>query len=305
MEGKTLLQRPMGPRTLKRNPLPSIQTNQAPDSNRRPALTIKPISAPNPPQPPPETHPEPARPPPPSLSLSIPRPGNARPTAPKIKLQINATSSSGPLFESYAGGPTGPPIEPESSAYPDEKTMRPPSTIMPNQKPADSYDSLRVLVETGLDELKISTPPLVSDKASDKIELTTAISNARKWTDADFDVLERLGEGAGGAVAKVRDKQTGLILARKTITTREAPMKQLQRELTIAASVEHINIIKWYGAYMSPSMSEIKIVMELCEGGSLESVGKRLRERGGVVGEKIAGRLAEGVRIWTPYLLLI
>ena len=42
---------------------------------------------------------------------------------------------------------------------------------------------------------------------------------------------------------------------------------------------------------------EIKVLMEYCEGGSLESVGKRMREIGGRVSERVAGRLAEGVRI--------
>jgi mitogen-activated protein kinase kinase len=37
------------------------------------------------------------------------------------------------------------------------------------------------------------------------------------------------------------------------------------------------------------------VVMEICQGKSLESVGKRIKERGARVGEKVAGRLAEGV----------
>jgi len=53
---------------------------------------------------------------------------------------------------------------------------------------------------------------------------------------------------------------------------------------------------------MSPSSSEVKILMEFCEGGSLEAVGKRIRDRGAVVGEKIAGRLAEGVLQGLAYL---
>jgi mitogen-activated protein kinase kinase len=35
--------------------------------------------------------------------------------------------------------------------------------------------------------------------------------------------------------------------------------------------------------------------MEYCDGGSLEAIGKKIKEIGGVVGEKITGRLAEGV----------
>ncbi|KIY44439.1 kinase-like protein [Fistulina hepatica ATCC 64428] len=122
------------------------------------------------------------------------------------------------------------------------------------------------------------------------------------WSDDVFEELERLGEGAGGAVHKVRVKRTGKIMARKTITTREAPMKQLLRELAMISSKEHRNIILFYGAYMSPSSSEVKILMELCEGGSLEAVGKRMRETGAVVGEPIAGRLAEGVLQGLAYL---
>jgi len=72
--------------------------------------------------------------------------------------------------------------------------------------------------------------------------------------------------------------------------------------LAIISSTKHVNIIQFYGAYVSPSSSEVKIVMEFCEGGSLEAVGKRIKERGAVVGEKIAGRLAEGVLQGLAYL---
>jgi len=53
---------------------------------------------------------------------------------------------------------------------------------------------------------------------------------------------------------------------------------------------------------MSPSSSEVKILMDFCEGGSLESVGKKIKERNAIVGEKIAGRLAEGVLQGLAYL---
>ena len=143
-------------------------------------------------------------------------------------------------------------------------------------------------METGLDGLKITDQPELLVDAPE--------TQTRKYSDADFEELDRLGEGAGGAVHKVKDKATGFVLARKTVTTREAPMKQLQRELRIAMTVVNPNLIRTYGAYMSPSMSEVKIVMDYCEGGSLESIGKQLKERGAIIGEKIAGRIAEGVR---------
>lgn len=127
----------------------------------------------------------------------------------------------------------------------------------------------------------------------------------QEWSDDDLEELSRLGEGAGGAVHKVRDRKTGLIMARKSITVHEAPMKQLLREIHIMSSTEHQNIIKFYGVYISPSSSEVKVLMEYGEGGSLESVSKRMRQIGGRVGEKVAGRLAEGVRFRLCDILLV
>lgn len=126
--------------------------------------------------------------------------------------------------------------------------------------------------------------------------LRQTVGGFEQWSDDALEELSRLGEGAGGAVYKVRDRKTGAIMARKSITLHEAPMKQLLREIKIISSTSHQNIIKFYGAYISPSSSEVKVLMEYGEGGSLESVGKRMRQIGGRVGEKVAGRLAEGVR---------
>ena len=66
---------------------------------------------------------------------------------------------------------------------------------------------------------------------------------------------------------------------------------------------------------MSLLLSEIKIIMEFCEGRSFGSVGKCIEELGGRVGEGVAGRLAKGVStrhemskyvcIWTHILDLL
>ena len=162
---------------------------------------------------------------------------------------------------------------------------------MPAQKLAESFGSLSELVSE-LEVIRATLPPTANSQSSPST-----------YSDDVFEEICRLGEGAGGAVHKVKDKRTNVIMARKTITTREVPVKQLMRELSIAASAEHINITKWHGTYMSPSSNEIKILMEYCEGGSLEGVGKRIKERGAVVGEKITGRLAEGVGHFTDFLI--
>lgn len=275
----TLVQRPMGPRSINRSSTPTSYL-ASPDSSS-PGRKLKPTLSP-----PTPSQSESSRPALPSLTLSIPRAPVSKPSVPKIK--INLGSTGGPLFESYAGGPNGPPLE--VNPVPDDVTIIPePITVMPPHKLAESFGSLRELV-TELEVIRATLPPSANSQSPPS------------YSDDVLEEIGRIGEGAGGAVHKVKDKRTGLIMARKTITTREVPMKQLMRELSIAASAEHINIIKWHGAYMSPSSNEIKILMEYGEGGSLEGVGKRIKERGAVVGEKIAGRLAEGVSTLTDVL---
>ena len=317
MEGRTtVLQRPMGPRSINRSS-PSLVLQNTSDSRRPfspPSLTIST----------PPIQPEPSRavaPQPPSLTLSIPRPLNSKPSAPKIKLQLNTTANagplfegyasgpggldprpsnpkpsapkiklqintganSGPLFESYAGGPGG--LDPQPANLTEERTIRPESlTMVPTHKQADAFGNLRDLV-TELEAIRTGPQSVPRDSIYSK-----------DLSDDVFEELSHLGEGAGGGVHKVRNKRTGMIMARKTITTLEAPRRQLERELSIAATANHPNIIKWYGVYMSPSSSEIKILMEYCEGRSLDAVGRQMKELGAVVGEKIYGRLAEGVR---------
>jgi len=272
----TLLQRPMGPRSIRSStPTPFLASPDSSSPSRKLKPTLSPLTP---------SQSESSRPALPSLTLSIPRAPASKPSVPKIK--INLGSTGGPLFESYAGGPNGPALE--VNPVPDDVTIIPePITVMPPQKLAESFGSLRELV-TELEAVRATLPPSANSPPS--------------YSDDVLEEIGRIGEGAGGAVHKVKDKRTDLIMARKTITTREVPMKQLMRELSIAASAEHINIIKWHGAYMSPSSNEIKILMEYGEGGSLEGVGKRIKERGAVVGEKIAGRLAEGILQGLAYL---
>jgi hypothetical protein len=118
----------------------------------------------------------------------------------------------------------------------------------------------------------------------------------KEFSDEVLEVTSRLGEGAGGAVHEVRDKRDGAVYARKTITTRDSTsIRQVLRELHIITGTRHRNIVLCYGVYMSPSSSEVRIIMEYCDGRSLESVGKKLKEVGAIMGEKTAGRIAEGV----------
>ncbi|KAJ8509058.1 hypothetical protein ONZ45_g8724 [Pleurotus djamor] len=301
--------RPLGPRQLRSvSPAPILLPETTPlvvrKNSKVNTSTLSPPSS------------SPGRSQAPVLTLGIP--GRAsRPTTPKpaIRLAIpsaNAGNGSGtkqaaadgdsPLFESYYGGPTNG-VQNVTTDHGDIVTMRPSSpTTMHPQKPAEPLDNIRGML-SGLDiRASSSDSSRAPDSQADEEAIPAQTTPNLPWSDDYLTELKRLGEGAGGAVHLVRDKRTNKIMARKTITTREAPMRQLQRELAIISSTQHVNITAFFGAYISPSTSEIKILMEYCEGGSLDAISKRIKERGAVVGEKIAGRIAEGALQGLAYL---
>ncbi|KZT43637.1 kinase-like protein [Sistotremastrum suecicum HHB10207 ss-3] len=220
-------------------------------------------------------------------------PLNIRPKAPKPALRIEKpvlrlpNDDSGSYYGSlpHAVDRTTTTTASSSSIHNPDVTVRPP---MRSTEPI----SLEKLQDTigGLTLKDSAEDPRPSSTSDDK------------WDDDRFSEVRRLGEGAGGAVHQVKDIRTGLIMARKTIPTRSTPAQQLLRELKFLSECNHPNICKFYGAYISHSSSEVKILMELCEGGSLEAVGKRIRARGGRIGEPVVGRLAEGILQGLAYL---
>lgn len=195
-----------------------------------------------------------------------------------------------PLFGSYYGGPVLTlDLQPHLKEGPDERTIRPNPPMLN--------------VATFVPSMTTTTAGTTNSNGT--VEVNKLIGEGLDeggWSDDVLEELSRLGEGAGGAVHQVRDRRTGKIMARKTITTREGPIKQLMRELSFLSSTTHINIIHYYGMYISPSSSEVKVLMDFSKGGSLETVGKRIKEQGAVVGETISGRLAEGILQGLAYL---
>ncbi|KAG1862550.1 kinase-like domain-containing protein [Suillus subalutaceus] len=288
--------RPIGPRTLPRSqsPLPPLilpETRPLVIRQRthdQPALHPSSVSSSPPPL---GSSPGPSRPQIPGALAPGPRP-NQRP---KLHLPIaldGATSSAG-YYEGPAIIPPG--LDGEN---PGGATVRPFLTLQTPRppEPIDGSDNSIAQLIAEFDKTTIESYTYTPT------EETSTNYSSNKWSDGVLEVLSRLGEGQGGAVHKVRDRRNNFILARKTITTREAPLKQLERELSISATSKHHNIIRFHGAYMSPSSSEVKVMMEYCAGRSLEAVGKRIKEKNARISEKVAGRIAEGVLQGLSYL---
>ncbi|RYP31808.1 hypothetical protein DL767_005539 [Monosporascus sp. MG133] len=61
-------------------------------------------------------------------------------------------------------------------------------------------------------------------------------------------------------------------------------------------------VTRYYGAFVDPSTATISIAMEFCEGGSLDSIYKEVKRLGGRTGEKVLGKIAEGVLGGLTYL---
>ena len=78
--------------------------------------------------------------------------------------------------------------------------------------------------------------------------------------------------------------------------------KQLIRELHINKSCVSEHICRYYGAFVNDETGTVSIALEFCEGGSLDSVYRAVRKLGGRTGEKVLGKVAEGVLNGLTYL---
>ncbi|KAF2001818.1 Pkinase-domain-containing protein [Amniculicola lignicola CBS 123094] len=118
------------------------------------------------------------------------------------------------------------------------------------------------------------------------------------------DEIGSLGEGAGGAVTRCKLKGGKTTFALKIITTNPDPAvkKQIFRELQFNKNCASDHICRYYGAFMDDSTGTISIAMEFCEGGSLDSVYREVKKLGGRTGEKVLGKVAEGVLNGLTYL---
>lgn len=74
------------------------------------------------------------------------------------------------------------------------------------------------------------------------------------------------------------------------------------RELNFNRNCASDHICRYYGAFVDDSTGTISIAMEFCEGGSLHSVYCEVKKLGGRTGEKVLGKVAEGVLNGLTYL---
>ncbi|KAF9156273.1 Protein kinase C signaling pathway involved MAPKK protein [Linnemannia schmuckeri] len=118
----------------------------------------------------------------------------------------------------------------------------------------------------------------------------------------DMITVKKLGEGSAGTVSKVKHVPTGFVMARKHVRCDPNPdfQRLLERELKTLDRCHSPWIVTFYGAYMDGD--ELAICMEYCEGGSMESVYKRVAEKGSSISENVLGKISEAVLNGLVYL---
>lgn len=90
----------------------------------------------------------------------------------------------------------------------------------------------------------------------------------KRSVSKDFEILERLGNGAFGVVKRAKNMKTNEVIAIKSLKKAACKPKELQDEVRILRMVnDHPGIVKLRGVY--ESKNRVNILMELITGGEL------------------------------------
>jgi serine/threonine kinase 3 len=90
-----------------------------------------------------------------------------------------------------------------------------------------------------------------------------------------FDLLEKIGEGAYGAVYKALHKESSQLLAIKQVPV-DADLQDIIKEISIMQQCDSQYVVKYYGSYFKNT--DLWIVMEYCGAGSVSDI-MRIIER--------------------------
>jgi len=96
---------------------------------------------------------------------------------------------------------------------------------------------------------------------------------------AEFEVLEKIGQGSFGIIRKVRRKATGEILARKEISyaaMSQREKEQLHAEIRVLERLQHTHIVRYVSRHHVKASNELHLYMEYCSSGDLGGYIKRL-----------------------------
>lgn len=226
-----------------------------------------------------------------------------RPSKPKLTMSTSQESTARSRSDSHTNDPSMPPSA-SSSTY-SSLSFISQSRQTPDPSSAISVGGASMERENSMGGLSIDFEALSLQKGH-PIDVEDLDDEAWMAASEQKKIIEKgpLGEGAGGAVTRCMLEGGKTVFALKIITTSPDPdvKKQILRELKFNKNCTSDYICRYYGAFMDKSSSTISIAMEFCEGGSLDSIYREVKKLGGRTGEKVLGRIAEGVLHGLTYL---
>lgn len=121
-----------------------------------------------------------------------------------------------------------------------------------------------------------------------------------------WELVENIGEGNYGEVFKGRNLKTGQIAAVKVMDAVLEKEEDIKAELNVFQNHSaHPNLVKFYGAFVkrdSVAEEQIWIVMELCAGGAVTDLVKKMRNKGADLPEDVISYILREVLEALKYL---
>ena len=150
------------------------------------------------------------------------------------------------------------------------------------------------LAPTTLNDIRALTPP------ARPVEVRYEGTNP-------FEIIGSLGKSSSRISYQVRDKRTGDLRVCKSFYPRQMSSQHIKNELVALANIQKSSntsphVTRCFAAYIPPGHDEVEAILEYCEGGSLWSIGKALAQRKKVIGERVAGKLSEGVSLFISFV---
>ncbi|KRX06801.1 Protein kinase-like domain [Pseudocohnilembus persalinus] len=135
------------------------------------------------------------------------------------------------------------------------------------------------------------------EKANNEIQKILAINNKYNYDKQDFKPLQKLGNGASGFVEKVMHVPTKEIFAMKRIKYCEDQqvLKNLSWEVKTLFTSESEQIVRYYGAYYDYKDSEVRILQEFMDKGSLDKLLLQVGKINDVILGEITYQILQGL----------
>ena len=104
-------------------------------------------------------------------------------------------------------------------------------------------------------------------KPSLKFDKSNFIRMKTKSLFDEYEIKEKLGEGAYGAVYKVQQKTTNFLRAVKAIKRKHVDSASFSNEISVLRTIDYPNIIKLFDCYYDNNY--YYMIEEYCSGGDL------------------------------------